>query len=64
VERLPAERAATDGGPGLSSAAGREARKARIKTLGLERFDHLFHRVIEAILQLHIETVHSHLLIH
>jgi hypothetical protein len=33
MDRLPAERAARDGGPGLSSAAGREARKARIKIL-------------------------------
>jgi len=31
VDRLPAERAARDGGPGLSRGAGRVARKARIK---------------------------------
>jgi hypothetical protein len=33
VDRLPAERAAKDGGPGLSSGAGCAARKACIKIL-------------------------------
>jgi hypothetical protein len=35
VDRLPTERAARDGGPGFSSAAGCEARKERLKILSI-----------------------------
>src|SRR3990167_9268542 len=40
LDRLPAERAARDGGPGLSSAAGCKARKARIKRMAVTGHRH------------------------